>query len=488
MFRYNNPDALLVLLLVIAAYCTVRAIGTASVASMTKWMALTGCAVGFAFLTKMLQAFLVLPGLGIAFLIAGGATVGKRVGALAVGVVSMVFSAGWYIALVSLWPADARPYIAGSTDNNLLQLAFGYNGIERITGNNQPGGGGHFQGGPGGEGGRNVFFGGQPGIGRLFNDFMGTEVSWLLPAALIGLAAGLWFTRRSPRTGKVRASLILWAGWLFVTGAVFSYMDGTVHPYYAVALAPAVAALLGIAVAELWHGRQFLVPRLVLTAMLAGTGVWTFILLNRTPDWFPALRWVILIGSVLVAAVLAVGAHKLGKATLVVATAALLFGFAGSAAYSLATVAGAHSGGPMPSSGPARAGGGFPFGPPGDRDKKTDDAALEKLITGLDTRWAAATIGSMQAGGLELKTGASIMSIGGFAGGDNSPTLEQFQHYVTDGQVRYFIVSDRGPGGHGGPGSDSRSAGAQISAWVQQHYTKLDVGGTTVYDLSKPVA
>lgn len=173
MFRYNNPDALLVLLLVIAAYCTVRASTTASAGAMTKWMALTGCAVGFAFLTKMLQAFLVLPGLGIAFLIAGGATVGRRVGALAVGVVSMVFAAGWYIALVGLWPADARPYIAGSTDNSLLQLAFGYNGIQRITGNNQPGGGGHFPGGPGGEGGRNVFFGGEPGIGRLFNDFMG---------------------------------------------------------------------------------------------------------------------------------------------------------------------------------------------------------------------------------------------------------------------------------------------------------------------------
>lgn len=487
MFRYNNPDSLLVLLLVIAAYCTVRAIGTTSASAMTKWMALTGCAVGFAFLTKMLQAFLVLPGLGIAFLIAGGATLGKRAGAVAVGVVSMVFSAGWYIALVSLWPADARPYIAGSTDNSLLQLAFGYNGIQRITGNNQPGGGGgHAPGGMGGEGGRNVFFGGEPGIGRLFNDFMGTEVSWLLPAALIGLAAGLWFTRRSPRTGKVRASLILWAGWLFVTGAVFSYMDGTVHPYYAVALAPAVAALLGISVAELWQGRQFLVPRVVLAVMLAGTGAWTFILLNRTPEWWPALRWIILVGAVLLAAVLAVGAYKLGKATLVVAAAALLFGFAGSAAYAISTVANGHSGGPMPSSGPARAGGGG-FGPPGGWDKQGDDGALATLITGLDNRWAAATIGSMGASNLELKTGASIMSIGGFAGGDDSPTLVQFQHYVADGQVRYFYANDRGPGGHGGPGSDKDSSGAQITAWVQQHYTKMDVGGTTVYDLSKPL-
>ena len=314
----------------------VRAIGTASVANMTKWMALTGGAVGFAFLTKMLQAFLVLPGLGLAFLIAGGATLGRRVGAVAVGVVAMVFSAvgremdGLLLLLrllsrfsrtpgkifgselrdpksctaeVALRPADARPYIAGSTDNSLLQLALGYNGIQRITGNNQPGGGGgHFPGG--GPGGRNVFFGGEPGLGRLFNDFMGTEVSWLLPAALIGLVATVWFTRRSPRTGKVRAQLILWAGWLVVTGAVFCFMDGTVHPYYAVALAPAVAALLGISVAELWEGRQFLVPRLVLAVMLAGTGVWTFVLLDRTPDWWPAVRWIVLIGSVLLAAVL----------------------------------------------------------------------------------------------------------------------------------------------------------------------------------------
>ncbi|MCX2715012.1 ArnT family glycosyltransferase [Mycolicibacterium sp. J2] len=484
MFRYNNPDALLVLLLVIAAYCTVRAIGAASVASMTTWMALTGSAVGFAFLTKMLQAFLVLPGLGLAFLIAGGATLGRRVGAVAVGVVAMVFSAGWYIALVGLWPADARPYIAGSTDNSLLQLALGYNGIQRITGNNQPGGsGGHFPGG--GPGDRNVFFGGEPGLGRLFNDFMGTEVSWLLPAALIGLVAAAWFTRRSPRTGKVRAQLVLWAGWLVVTGAVFCFMDGTVHPYYAVALAPAVAALLGISVAELWEGRQFLVPRLVLAVMLAGTGVWTFVLLNRTPDWWPAVRWIVMIGAVLLAVVLAVRVHKLGRATVAVAAAALLFGFAGSAVYSISTVANGHSGGPMPTAGPARAGG--DFGPPGGWGKEKDDSALQALITGLDYRWAAATIGSMQASGLELKTGASIMSIGGFAGGDNSPTLEQFQHYVTDGQVRYFIAADRGPGGHGGPGSNKDSAGSQISAWVAQHYTKLDVGGTTVYDLSKPL-
>ena len=145
MFRYNNPDALLVLLLVVAAYCTVRAIDASTARRMTMWMALTGAAIGFAFLTKMLQAFLVVPGLALAFLVAAPFGMWKRLGALLIGGATMIVSAGWYVALVSLWPADSRPYIAGSTDNSLLQLAFGYNGIQRIAGNE----GGGPGGGPG---------------------------------------------------------------------------------------------------------------------------------------------------------------------------------------------------------------------------------------------------------------------------------------------------------------------------------------------------
>ena len=194
---------------------------------------------------------------------------------------------------------------------------------------------------------------------------MGVEASWLLPAALIGLAAGIWFTRRTARTGTVRAGLLLWGGWLLVTGAVFSFMDGTVHPYYTVALAPAVAALVGISVAELWRGREFLVPRIVLAIMAATTGVWAFILLDRTPDWLPALRWIVLAGSVVVAAILAVGAHRLGRAAVVLVTAAALFGLAAPTAFSIYNVAHAHSG-PGTMSGPshdAGFGGGGPGGP-----------------------------------------------------------------------------------------------------------------------------
>jgi 4-amino-4-deoxy-L-arabinose transferase-like glycosyltransferase len=482
MFRFNNPDALLVLLLVAAAYCMVRATETAS----TRWIALAGCAIGFAFLTKMLQAFLVVPGLALAFLVAAPVGMWKRIGKLLVGAATMVVSAGWYIAVVSLWPADSRPYIAGSTDNSLLQLAFGYNGIERIAGNEGGPGGGHFGGGPGGA---NVFFGGEPGIGRLFGPSMGVEASWLLPAALIGLAAGIWFTRRTARTGTVRAGLLLWGGWLLVTGAVFSFMAGTVHPYYTVALAPAVAALVGISVAELWRGRQFLAPRMVLATMAATTGVWAFILLDRTPDWIPALRWIVLAGSVIVAAVLGVGLHRLGRAVVVLATVAALFGLAAPTAFAIYNVTHEHSG-PGTMSGPSRDAGfghggpggpGGPFGGHGPGGGEADNAALAQLLKSADSRWAAASVGSMGVSGLELKTGASLMAIGGFTGSDNSPTLAQFQSYVADHEVRFFIGSDRGGPPHG------RSGPAQeITAWVPQNFTPIDVGGTTVYDLSQP--
>ena len=497
MFRFNNPDALLVLLLVAAAYCVVRATETGS----TKWMAFAGSAIGFAFLTKMLQAFLVAPGLALAFLVAAPVGLWQRVWKLMVGAGALIVSAGWYVALVSLWPTSSRPYIGGSSDNSLLQLAFGYNGIQRMVGGEGPGGG-HFpgpppggepggHGGPGGMG--NVFFGGEPGVGRMFGMSMGTEASWLLPAALIGLVAGLWLTRKAVRTDSVRASLLLWGGWLLVTAAVFSFMDGIIHPYYTVALAPAIAALVGISVRELWRVREHLAARVVLGVMSAGTGVWAVVLLDRTPEWLPALRWIVLAGSVMVAVMLVVGAQRRGRVAAMLAASAMVFGILAPTAYAIETVVTPHNG-PISTSGPSK---GNPFGPPGQGGpggwhgpggpggpggRMADNAALAELVQGLDTRWAAASIGSMGASDLELKTGASIMAIGGFTGSDDSPTLAQFQGYVANHEVRYFIAGDRfGPPGH----SDSGAA-AEITAWVKANFVSADVGGTTVYDLTSP--
>ncbi|WP_029108168.1 glycosyltransferase family 39 protein [Mycobacterium sp. URHD0025] len=492
MFRYNNPDALLVLLLVLAAYFMVRAVGPVSARASAGWVALAGCALGFAFLTKMLQAFLIVPGLALMFLVAAPAAgVWKRLGTLLIGAATMVISSGWYIALVALWPADSRPYIAGSTDNSLLQLAFGYNGLQRILGGEGPGrGGGPGPGGPGPGhgpgGGANLMFGGDPGIGRMFGMSMGTEASWLLPAALIGLVAALWLTRRTARTAGLRAGLLMWGGWLLVTAVVFSFMDGIIHPYYTVALAPATAAVVGISVVELWRVRARLAARLVLAVMVAGTGVWAFVLLERTPDWLPALRWIVLIGSVVTAVALAIAAHRPGKVPVVVALAALVFGLGATAAYTVETVAKVHGGGPMATSGPNRDMGFGGPGGPGPGFGRADDPALAELIAGADGRWAAASVGSMMVSDLELKTGESLMAIGGFTGSDNSPTLAQFQQYVADGQVRYFL--DRPASGRGGPPRDADSSSGEITTWVRQHFTKSMVGEVPVYDLSAPVA
>lgn len=485
MFRFNNPDALLVLLLVVAGYCMVRAIESAS----NRWMVLTGCVIGFAFLTKLLQAFLVVPGLALAFLVAAPVGMWKRIGKLLIAGIAMVVSAGWYLVLVELWPADSRPYIGGSSDNSLLQLTLGYNGIDRVLGGGAdapPGGApnGPPGGAPGGM--HHLFFGGEPGIGRLFGHSMGTQASWLLPAALVGLIAGLWFSRGTARTAGVRASLLLWGGWLIVTAAVFSFMDGIIHPYYTVALAPAIAALVGIAVRELWRGKELLIPRLVLAIMLAGTGVWAFILLNRTPEWLPAMRWIVLVGSIITASILLVRAHRLGRMTAVLIAGAMLFGLLGPAAFSIQTVANAHSSGPMAMAGPSQftqLGSPGDDGPGGPGPGGVDNPVLENLVKGAGNRWAAATIGSMTASSLELKTGASVMAIGGFTGSDNSPTLEQFQGYVANHEVRYFIS-----GGHEGPARRESSTANDIATWVKQNFTPIDIAGMAAYDLDAHVS
>jgi 4-amino-4-deoxy-L-arabinose transferase-like glycosyltransferase len=182
--------------------------------------------------------------------------------------------------LVELWPAGSRPYIGGTNGNSIFELIFGYNGIGRLDGTSN-------NGSPGG--GTGGFSSGQTGLGRLFGSEMGSQISWLLPAAFISLAGVLWSTRAAPRTDRLRASALLWGGWLVVTAAVFSFASGIIHPYYTVALAPAIAALVAIGVVALWHSSGWTSTILVVSA------VWTFELLGRS-TWHPWLarrpvRW-----------------------------------------------------------------------------------------------------------------------------------------------------------------------------------------------------
>jgi 4-amino-4-deoxy-L-arabinose transferase-like glycosyltransferase len=508
MFRFDNPDALLVLLLTAGAYAVVRAVEKASAG----WLMLAGVAVGFGFLTKMMQAFLVLPAFGLVYLLAAPTPLRRRLLHLMAATAAMVVSAGWYVALIELWPASSRPYIGGSTNNSLLELALGYNGLSRILGGAGNGGGG------GGGGTTNTGFGGATGITRLFSTSMGAEISWLLPAALIAFVAGLWLTRRAPRTDRIRAALLLWGGWLLVTGLVFSYMSGTTHPYYTVALAPAIGALVAIGGREMWRQRALPAARMMLAALVVATATWDFVLLGRTPSWLPALRWIVLGAGAAAAVTLLLTATARRRAALAAAVAAVVIGLTGTSAYALATASQAHSGsiptsGPVASSGMgggmggrtdgAPAGGGMgsqPSGVPGGQTSGASDttgaaagmggaggsgeqggnAELAALLKASGTRWAAAVAGDQSAAELELSSGASVMAIGGWSGSDPAPTLVQFQQYVASGQIHYLVAAG---GSRGGPGGSSGTY-SEILTWVQAHYTATTVGSTTVYDLT----
>jgi 4-amino-4-deoxy-L-arabinose transferase-like glycosyltransferase len=528
MFKFNNPDALLVLLMVAAAWATTHAVEKAS----TRWLLLAGVFLGFGFLTKMLQAFLVVPGLAAAYLWAAPTTVWHRIRQLLAAGVAIVVSAGWWLLAVALWPVDSRPYIGGSTDNSPLELAFGYNGLGRIFGGEGNGGArrgaemaGGFPGGteaaaggmpPGGPGGGGMGgFGGQAGLTRLFNSEIGGQISWLLPAALILLVAGLWFTRRAPRTDRVRAALLLWGGWTLVTALVFSLMEGTFHAYYTVALAPGIAALVAVAGREAWRARDTWTGRGVLAGTTAVTAVWAWVLLGRSTTFLPWLRWVVLVVGVVAVIGLLVPAGWRARVATVVAGAALVAGLAGPTAYAAQTAVTPHQGG-IPTAGPSTGSGvgpggrmrgrvdgaaaqrdgatapdatgqqngvpggpgGFGMGGPGGEQEV--NAELADMLKTAGTRWAAATMGSQGAATLELRTGTAVMAIGGFVGSDPSPTLEQFQAYVSNGEIHYFIAGGMG----GGPGRGN----SEISQWVQQHFTAQTVGNQTVYDLTRPAS
>ncbi|MGW7443415.1 ArnT family glycosyltransferase [Kitasatospora sp. NPDC054795] len=291
MFRFNNPDALLVLLLTLAAYGLVRAVEAAG----TRWLVFTGVVFGLAFLTKTLQAFLVLPAFAVIYLVVAPTGLWRRVRQLLLSGAAMVVAGGWWVAVVELLPASARPYVGGSQDNSFLSLTFGYNGLGRINGDET---------GSVGGGGRGW---GRTGLTRMFGTDIGGQIAWLLPAALILLVAALWATRRYARTDTARAAFLVWGGWLLSTALIFSFMSGIFHQYYTVALAPAVAALVGMGVDGLWRARHRLPWALVLAGTLAVTAVWAFVLLGRSPDFVPWLRWAVLVGGLLAAAALAAG-------------------------------------------------------------------------------------------------------------------------------------------------------------------------------------
>jgi 4-amino-4-deoxy-L-arabinose transferase-like glycosyltransferase len=507
MFRYNNPDALLVLLMALGAWATLRSIERGSV----RWMVVTGVFIGLGFLTKTLQVMLVVPFFGLAYLLLANTTLRRRIVGSLAAVASMVLSAGWWVAVVELVPASLRPYVGGSQDNSFLSLTFGYNGFGRLDGSEE--------GSVGGRGPNS----GTGSLWRMFSDSIGGQISWLIPTAVVFLVAGLWLRGRMPRTDARRAAYVVWGGWLLVTGLTFSLMQGIFHEYYTVALAPAVAALVGMGAVEAWERRASILGRFVLAGGVAVAAVWSFELLGRTTAYGEWLRVLVLAVGITAAAGLLVLDRVHSTAVPVLVGASLVAGLAGPTAYSLTTVATPHTGS-IVTAGPSTGGmggpggalrGGFAGGMPGgatqqggagpqggitqqggpttrggaggmggllDATPPSTEVVAALTADASDYTWVAATVGSQNAAGLQLATQLPVMAIGGFNGSDPSPTLAQFQQYVADGEIHYFY----GGGGFRGQNGGSSSA-SDIAAWVQDNFTATQIGGQTFYDLTQPL-
>jgi 4-amino-4-deoxy-L-arabinose transferase-like glycosyltransferase len=527
MSRFNNPDSILVLTEVGAAWALVRSLES----GRTRHLLLCGLLIGLAFNVKMLAAYLIVPGLALTFLIAGQGRLRRRLAQLAAGGAAMLATSfAWYAAMMLL-PAADRPWVGDTTDNSWFSLIFGANGLSRVDGN---GGGG-----PGGGGG----FGGAEGPLRMFNSIVGGQIAWLLPLALVGLVLGMWKLRRAARTDLGRSAYLLWGGWGLVSWAIFSFSKGVFHPYYTTALAPAVSVLAAGGLIVLWDRSRNSTPwTLALAVALLGTVALSVTLLARASGFTPWLAPTLIAVAVLGAAALLLrrlpdgwGERTQRAIAAFAAIAILIAVLAGPAAYAIATVgksltgsnplagprsaevsSGFGGGGPGGFTGRGPGGGiagrgpgpgagarpGNPGGPPGGlpTDAPGDATVNQALVKYLEahqgsSEYLVAAVGSSTAGTIAVQTGKNVVNMGGFMGSDPAPSLAKLKQLIGSGQLHYVLLSEgrgggmgapaggagarRGGGGAPGgvPGGSSSSATQARDAWIKSHGTVVKLGG-----------
>jgi 4-amino-4-deoxy-L-arabinose transferase-like glycosyltransferase len=504
IFRFNNPDALLTLLLVLSAWALLRSLENGSY----RWMALAAACVGLGFLTKYLQAYLVLPGYALVFGFSANTTLRRRIIGLGVALVAVLVTSGWWVAIVEMLPVGSKPFIGGSTTGSPLDLIFGYDGLGRIFGASGPGGGGAGGGG----------FSGEVGPLRLFNDQMFGQIAWFIPLSIGCLVVGLYRRRWTERTDRALAGYLLWGSWLIVTAITFSYMSGIIHSYYAVALAPAIGALVGAGMVELWksHLRIWFGGIAVGIACLA-TAWFGATLLDRTPTFAVGLGPVA-IGLAAVALVVLIAASlpalagrtAVKRIALAAAGVGVIATLLAPAAYALDTTGTAYGGGdPHPGpgttsgfgggAGPGGAGlgvgpvgglagggasGQIASGLPGDGGglggNTSDSALLNYLVANRGTAsWIVAANSAQEAGSIEIATGLPVMAMGGFTGSDPAPTLAQLKSYIASGKLR-FVLAGGGAGGFPGGSTDT----SDRTTWVTSTCKVVNYGGSSssLYD------
>ena len=483
MFGFNNPDAILTLMLTASGYAFLRSLEGKR---PLLWLGLAGLFTGLAFNTKMLQGLMVLLAMVLVYLVfAKPPIVTRFLHVMFAGVITTM-STLWWSMLVWLTPAGSRPWVGSTNDNNIWSLIFGYNGLGRLLGGRGGGGGpdgasmmpGGMGGGPGGgHGPGGTGFGGQTGIFRIFNNDFGPNIAWLLVLALAGGGLLLWILRKTPRTNRGRAAVIFWMLWLLIHIVVFSMTSGVIHPYYVVVMAPAVAALVGISLPFLWGAYTRRKPYAWLLPVLVGvTAVTTVIILGYagTMTW---LMWTVgllgIVGMIGLLINLYTPRRWLQNLAIVAALAACTLA---PTVYTLATVNVAHTGS-IPTAGPSSTA----MRGSNNETSQADSQLVQYLLRHQHgATWLVAVASANESAAIQLTSGQPVMAVGGFNGSDTPLTLEQFKQLVKDGKVNYYAISSHGRGG--GPGGGNN----EITVWVKQTGTTVNYGGSdvTLYKLS----
>jgi len=488
--RSNNPDATLMLSVVLAAYFVQRGIDD----GRARWMVFAGLACGVGFLAKLLAAGLVMPGLWGAYLVCAHGRLRARVVHCLVGAVVFFAVATAWVGVVDVHPVAHRPWIGGSSDGTARDLVFGYNGFGRVTGASETGG---FPGGPGGAGGFPGAagggidqFGGATGIGRLFNAGMGDQVMWLAPIAAVSALAGLLAAIRRRKRDARLGSIILWSGWAVVVYFVFAFAKGIFHNYYVSLLAPALAALVGIGVAQLRDARS--AGRIAAAAALLGTAAVQVVLLRRIDAW-TWLRFAVPVG-VVIAVIVGLTAAFLAPTRRRVVVGALVLGASMLACAPVAwSIAGLQHAaiGTFPDSRPTSKGRIDPFaslasGARGSAIPSREWAWLDSHRRG--ERWVLGVSSAMEAA-RPIIDGHDVVALGGFSGSDNAASIPRIATLIAHGELRYLSFGGFGGfGGAGGGGPAGFGGAGVLSQAVTKACTRVSAsswGGTgvsSVYD------
>ncbi|WP_125711852.1 glycosyltransferase family 39 protein [Companilactobacillus kedongensis] len=510
--RTNNMDATLVFFLLLSVYFVQKAV----LKNQQRYLWICFSLMGIAFNVKMLQAFMILPALYLYYWLATKISWKKKLIHLTAATIFLtIFTLIWPLS-VDMTNSSSRPYEGGSETNSALELAFGYNGTQRLLGQTT-GTGGAFPGmgsssskksaagtppttsskkssknaptppsgskkgnAPGGKPGGNAKQGGGPGTGgagggafnigtagplRLFQKELGPQISWLLIIALLGLISSYFYYRGSKMKRwysltPQRKELWLWTGWLVPVFGFFS-VASFFHPYYTIMLAPAISVLAGIGVFTMikqWKEKSewsmFLPIAILGTSILQ---VWYIY------DDYKILAWILLALGVLISIPLFVlpwiSIKFKSKRTLAIAEVILVL--IAPTWWSLTpTIAGSSDG--IPSAGPSLLSSGA-MGGGGVGSGSVNNTLLKYLEKHQGSaEYLFATDDSSTAAPYIIQTGKSVMAMGGFNGTDKAITLKQFKKLVKEGKLKYYYAAGK-----------TGSSNSEIVSWIKKHAKKI---------------